>query len=71
MKAPMYHDGKQLVFEETYRSSYANPTKESAQKVLDSIRAEHDSAHGWVELDARLEETPQGFIAVRHHAQYK
>ncbi len=71
MKAPMYHDGKKLNFEETFRSPVARPTEESARKVLDSIRAEHNSAYGWVELDARIEKTPTGFVAVRHHAQYK
>ena len=71
MKAPMYHDGKQLKFEETFRSPFARPTEKSAQEVLDSIRAAHNSAHGWVELDARIEKTSQGFVAVRHHAQYK
>lgn len=71
MKAPMYHDGKQLKFEEIFRSPFARPTKESAQEVLNSIRATHSSTCGWVELDARIEETSQGFVAVRHHAQYK
>lgn len=71
MKAPMYYDGKQLRFEEIFRSPFARPTKESAQEVLNSIRAAHNSAYGWVELEARIEETSQGFVAVRHHAQYK
>lgn len=69
--APMYHDGKQLKFEEVFRSPFARLTKESAQEVLNSIRAAHDSVYGWVELDAWIEETSQGFVAVRHHAQYK
>jgi len=71
MKAPKYHDGKQLKFEETFRSPFARPTEESAQQVLESIRDVHDFAHGWVELEARIEKTPNGFVAVRHHAQYK
>ena len=71
MKASMYHDGKQLKYEETFRSAYARPTEKSAREVLESIRSQHSSAHGWVELDARIEKTPAGFIAVRHHAQYK
>ena len=71
MKAPMYNDGKQLKFEETFRSPFARPTKESANAVLESIRAAHSSIDGWIELDARIEETSEGFVAVRHHAQYK
>ena len=71
MQAPKYYDGKALKYEETFRSAFPKPTKELAEKVLDSIREVHDSAHGWLELDARIEETPEGFIAVRHHAQYK
>lgn len=71
MNAPKYYDGKELKFEEIFRSPFARPTRESAEQVLESIRDAHNSAHGWVELDARIEETPNGFIAVRHHAQYK
>lgn len=71
MKAPMYHDGKKLRFEETFRSPYARATMESAKEVLKSVRDEHDSAHGWIELEARIDRTPQGFVAVRHHALYK
>lgn len=71
MKAPMYYDGKLLTYEETFRSAFARPTEESARKVLESIRNQHSSAHGWVELDARIEKTPAGFVAVRHHAMYK
>lgn len=71
MKAPMYHDGRQLKFEETFRSAFARPTEESAREVLEAIRSQHSSAYGWVELDARIEKTPAGYVAVRHHAQYK
>lgn len=71
MKAPMYYDGKKLKFEEIFRSPVASPTVKSALKVLNSIRTEHNPAYGWVELEARIEQTSQGFIAVRHHAQYE
>ena len=71
MKAPMYHDGKQLNYEETFRSPFARPTRDSAREVQDAIRAEHNSAYGWAELEAWIDETPQGFVAVRRHAQYK
>ncbi len=71
MKAPMYDDGKQLKHEEIFRYPCARPTEESAIKVLESIREQHSPANGWVELDARIEKTSAGFVAVRHHAQYK
>ena len=70
-KAPMYHDGKQLKFEETFRSAFARPTEESARQVLEDIRSEHSAVHGWVELDSRIEKTSEGYVAVRHHAQYR
>jgi len=71
MKAPKYHDGKELKYEETFRSPFARPTEESARKVLDSIRESHNSANGWIEIDSYIEKTSNGFVAVRHHAQYK
>lgn len=71
MKAPKYHDGKQLVFEERFHSAFPQPTEKDARKVLDAIRSAHSSAYGWVELDAYIERTYDGYVAVRHHAQYK
>lgn len=71
MKAPYTHDGKQLRYEETFRSAFARPTEEAAREVLNAIRSQHDSTRGWVELEARIEKTSKGFVAVRHHAQYK
>ncbi|MGN1269329.1 MAG: hypothetical protein ACI4UU_00440 [Clostridia bacterium] len=71
MKAPMYHDGKKLQYEETFRTVNASPTEELAIKALNNIRATHSYKDGWIELAAWTEKTPQGFIAVRHHAQYK
>ena len=46
------------------------PTKEAAEAVLNSIRSQHSSTYGRVEIDARIEPYENGFIAVRHHAQY-
>ena len=41
-------------------------------EVLEAIRAEHDKANGWIELDGYAEKLPNGkYRAVRHHAQYK
>lgn len=56
MKAPMYHNGKQLRYEEIFHSPFSRPTQESDQEILDSIRAVHNSAYVWVELDAQIEE---------------
>lgn len=69
-KAPLYHDDKILKYEEVFRSACPMPTKELAESVLNSIRSQHRSEYGWVELDAYIEETEDGFIAVRNHAQY-
>lgn len=69
-KAPLYHDGKILKYEEVFRSAYPMPTSELAESVLNSIRSQHSSEYGWVELNAYIEETKDGFIAVRNHAQY-
>lgn len=71
MLAAKTYQGKTLKFEEEFRSPFVKPTKELAQEVLDSIRAEHPAIYGWVELDARIERVPGGFVAVRHHAQYR
>ena len=71
MKAPSTWNGKRLKYEETFISPVALSTEESAQRVLDAIRAQHSKENGWIELDARIDETPEGFVAVRHHAQYK
>ena len=70
-KTPLTHDGKDLKFEETFRSAFPKPTRELAENVLEEIRNQHNSAYGWVEIDSRIEETPAGFVAVRHHAQYR
>ena len=71
MLAPKTYQGKTLKFEEEFRSPFVRPTKESAQEVLDAIRAAHTAMYGWVELDYRIEKVPGGYVAVRHHAQYR
>lgn len=71
MKAPMYNDGKEKQYEEVFRSPVALPTREAAKKVLEAIRKEHTESKGWAELEAGIEETPKGFIAIRHHVKYK
>lgn len=71
MKAPKYYDGKELRYEEVFRSGFARPTEREAMKVLEDIRAVHDPLHGWIELEAYVEQTASGYVAVRHHAQYK
>ena len=71
MLAAQTYQGKTLKFEEEFRSPFVRPTKESAQEVLDAIRASHRAIHGWVDLEARIEKVPGGYVAVRHHAQYR
>lgn len=62
---------KNIIFEETFRSVFPQPTRKAAERVLNSIREAHPNHCGWVELDAYIESTPDGYIAVRHHAKYK
>ena len=51
MKTPETYNGKNLAYEEVFRSAHAYATEKEAQKVLDDIRNVHDGAHGWVELE--------------------
>lgn len=69
--APKVNNGKTLVFEEEFRSPFVRPTEEAAKLVLEEIRNCHPAIYGWVELDARIERCNGGFVAVRHHAQYR
>ena len=62
-------EGKK-VFEETFRSGFPKKTKEDAMKVLEGIREVHCSNRGWHEEYAFLEETSEGWVAVRRHAKY-
>ena len=71
MKAPATYKGKDLVYEEVFMSPFVRPTEESARRILEEIRNCHSLTYGWVELDARIESKDGGFVAVRHHAQYK
>lgn len=70
--APKTHEGKTLVFEETFRSPFEKDTIEDALVVLEKIRSLHSAFYGWYELDAYIEHLPNGkYRAVRHQAQYK
>ena len=71
LNVPMEMNGKTLHFEEIFRSAFPKSTPSQAEIVLNSIRGCHDEAHGWVEIDAWLEKTSTGYIAVRQHAQYR
>lgn len=71
MNAAKERNGKTLVYEETFRSGFPVPTQEEANRILNEIREIHSSLYGWVELEAYIDPTPEGYVAVRHHAQYK
>lgn len=59
------------IFVETFESPFEKDTEEEALKVLDDIRKEHDSSHGWVEQYAYAEPLPNGkWRAVRRHAKH-
>ncbi len=70
-KAPETYNGKHLVFEEKFRSPLVKDTVRGAERVLEHLREMYDSASGWVEIDAWIEPKDNGYIAVRHQAQYK
>ena len=71
MDAPMFMDNKRKVFEETFVSAFPQPTKLAARNILNKIRVCHPASSGWFEFDSEIRETPSGYVAVRHHAQYR
>ncbi len=72
MTATTSLEGKQKVYEETFKSPFEKDSRESALRVLTAIRAAHPAVCGWVEIDGYVEQLPNGkWRAVRHHAQYK
>lgn len=69
-KTPEMNEGKYLYYEQIFKSrSY--PTEAEAQWKLERVKEFHTPEKGWVELDAHIERTPDGYVAVRHHALYK
>ena len=70
MSAPLEKDGKKLCYEEVFRSNYHEFSPRTAESDLNAIRECHDKEHGWVEIDAWIEHYPDGYVAVRYHAQY-
>ena len=70
--APNSLNGREKVFEETFRSPFEKPTESDALKVLEEIRSSHPLKDGWVEISSKIEKTCNSmFIAVRHHAKYE
>ena len=70
MRAPNTYNDKNLAYEEVFCSAHAYATEREAQKVLDDIRTVHNSAQGWVELEAYLDNTKRGLVTVRYHATF-
>ncbi len=55
-------------FKETFKSPFDKDTREEAEEVLDKIRASHPATSGWEEIEAHIEELPNGkYRAVRTH----
>ena len=55
-------------FHEIFKSPFEKNTREEAMRVLDEIRAAHPASHGWREINARIEQLPNGkYRAVREH----
>ena len=71
MRAPKTYRGKQLSFEEVFRSPFPQQTYEEAKRILNKIRESHGPEYGWLEIESEIKETPRGYVAIRHHAQYK
>ena len=70
--APNSLNGREKVFEETFRSPFEKPTESDALKVLEEIRFSHPSNEGWVEISFKIEKTRNNmFRATRHHAKYE
>lgn len=70
MKAPETHNGKRLCYEESFRSR-PYPTEADAKWKLKMVREFQSPDKGWLELEAHIEQTADGYIAVRYHALYK
>ncbi len=68
--APMKHKGKTLQYIDTYRSPYQQRTPEGAERELDRMRELCPESKGWLELNSYIEQTPQGYRAVRYQAKY-
>ncbi len=59
------------IYEETFKSNFAQTTRNDALVVLDNIRSEHPQSAGWHEIEAYVEQSPEGlWRAVRKHAKY-
>ena len=59
------------IYEETFKSNFAQTTRDDALVVLDKIRSAHPQSAGWYESEAYVEKSPEGlWRAVRKHAKY-
>lgn len=70
MKAPQTYEGKELVYDEEYKSNTIYSNALSAQCDLEIHRQSHIPAKGWVEFEAGVEKANGGYIAYSHHALY-
>ena len=55
----------------TYREEFRSPEKDSKEEAefnLYAIRELHNETHGWFEIEAKVEQLPNGkWVAVRIH----
>ena len=59
------------IYKETFKSNFAQTTRDDALVVLDKIRREHPQSSGWQEIEAYVEQSPEGlWRAVRKHVKY-
>ena len=63
--APMFHEGKRLVYEDRFVAPHEYPTQSDALYKLNAIRTEM-SAPGWVEIDSEVKQLPNG----KWHVEY-
>ena len=56
------------MYKEIFYSPFEVNTKEEAESILSQIREAHPASSGWKELNAFVEQLPNGkFRAVREH----
>ena len=59
------------IYEETFKSNFAQATRADALVVLDKIRRAHPESAGWHESEGYVEQSFEGlWRAVRKHAKY-
>lgn len=71
-KAPPFHKGKRLLYDEKPQVDSPFNTKGAANFRLSSLQKEHPTSEGWVKIYAQIIRTESGVWEVHYHyAQYR